>query len=129
MLSGDTVAIAMVFGKNNKGTGTNTSSVPNCVFNRNDYGSTSNVNTLLPAVESDWPDNSTLVQNLVIVPGAPSDVETRAANLVDGVQPPHLIVPPAVTTDETMGETEHESVKEKFTEKIENIASRIWHRK
>jgi hypothetical protein len=87
MLSGDTVAVAMVFGKNDKGT-SNYTSVPDCVFNRNDYGSTSGVNTLMPAVESDWPDNSTLVQNLIVVPGAPSDVETRAKNLVDGVQPP-----------------------------------------
>jgi len=100
MLSGDTVAVAMVFGKNDEGTGTNTSSIPNCVFNRNDYGSTSNVNTLLPAVESDWPDNSTLTQHLVIVAGAPSDVETRAANLVDGVKPPNLSVPPTVSTDD-----------------------------
>jgi hypothetical protein len=93
MLSGDTVAVAMVFGKNDNGT-SNYTSVPKCYFNRNDYGTTSNVNTLLPAIESDWPNDSTLVQHLIIVAGAPADVETRANNLVDGVQPPELIIPP-----------------------------------
>lgn len=73
MVSGETQAVAMVFGTKEFGQGTKASD-PRCVFNRNDYGAKSGVTTLLPGVESDWPDNSTLVQHLAIVPGSPEEV-------------------------------------------------------
>jgi len=60
MLSGDQVAVAMVFGKKEFGGG-NKNSDPRCVFNRTDHGAKSGVTTLLPGVESNWPTNSTLV--------------------------------------------------------------------
>jgi len=77
MVSGDAQAVAMVFGKTEYGYGKKASD-PRCVFNRNDYGAKSGVTTLLPGVESDWPDYSTIVQHLAIVPGAPADVQQRA---------------------------------------------------
>ena len=94
MLSGDTVAVAMVFGNEDIGTGPE-SSLPECKFNRTDYGSVSGVNTINPCVLSDWPVGSTLVQYLGIVPGSPSEVPTRANNIVGNVPPPQLIVPPS----------------------------------
>jgi len=73
MVSGTKHAVAMVFGTVEFGQGKKNSD-PRCVFNRNDYGAKSGVTTLLPGIESDWPDNSTLIQHLAIVPGTPDDV-------------------------------------------------------
>lgn len=57
MVSGDTQAVAIVFGKEEVGQGT---PPPKAYFNKIDTGEKSGVIALLPCIESDWPDNSIL---------------------------------------------------------------------
>ena len=47
----------------------------------------------MPGIESDWPDNYTLVQNLAIVPGSPDEVAILAQSIIDDdlIAPPQLI--------------------------------------
>jgi len=71
MVSGKDQAVAMVFGKHTYGEG---SPRPQAYFNKLDTGAQSGVIALLPCVESDWPDNSTITQTLIVVPGTPDDV-------------------------------------------------------
>ena len=49
-----------------------------------------NLNVLMPAVETSWPDHKTLTQVLIFVPGAPADVERRANSLADSVPVPTI---------------------------------------
>ena len=86
MAYGDTQAVALVFGKTEMG---DPAYKLQTSFNKLDQPK-ENLNILLPAVETDWPDNNTLTQILIIVPGAPSDVERRAAALVDSVPVPTM---------------------------------------
>lgn len=85
MVEGDTQAVAMVFGKNSYGPGG--TSGPRAVFNNQNYGT---VLTLMPAVEVTWPNYRVLTQYLAIVPGTPSDVPSRAANIAPSIQAPVL---------------------------------------
>ena len=76
----------MVFGKTEMG---NPAYKLQVSFNKLDQLQ-ANLNILLPAVETHWPDNKTLTQVLIIVPGAPSDVERRADAWVDSVPLPTI---------------------------------------
>lgn len=86
MACGPDQAVALVFGKTNMGDAKYKLQVS---FNKQDLPN-HELNVLLPAVETTWPDNTTLTQVLVIVPGAPDDVKLRASALVDGVPVPQI---------------------------------------
>jgi hypothetical protein len=86
MACGPDQAVALVFGKTNMGDAKYKLQVS---FNKQDLPN-HELNVLLPAVETTWPDNTTLTQVLVIVPGAPDDVKLRASAHVDGVPVPQI---------------------------------------
>ena len=79
MAYGDKQAVAMVFGKTELGDPAHRLQVG---FNKLDQPQ-ENLNILLPAVEVSWPDDGTLTQVLVVVTGAPADVERRATALAN----------------------------------------------
>ncbi len=87
MAYGDKQAVAMVFGKSEMGDPVHKLQVS---FNKLDQPQ-ANLSLLLPAVEASWPDDATLTQVLIIVPGAPADVERRATALADTVPVPTMI--------------------------------------
>lgn len=89
MAYGDQVALSIVFGQRPV--------APNpfhtqLVFNRLDQPQ-HNLNILLPGVETDWPDNATLAQTLVLVAGEPRDVMRRAKILAPHIAPPEIRLP------------------------------------
>ena len=86
MAYGKDQAVAIVFGKTELGDQGNKLQV---VFNKLDLPE-ENLNILMPAVETSWPDHKTLTQVLILVPGAPADVERRAASWVDRVPVPTI---------------------------------------
>lgn len=86
MSYGSGQAVAIVFGKTEQGDPTYKLRAS---FNKLDLRN-ENLNILLPAVEASWPDNKTLTQVLIIVPGAPEDVERRATAWVDSVPVPAI---------------------------------------
>ena len=86
MAYGDTQAVAMVFGKAGLGDPAFKLQVS---FNQLDLPK-ANLNILLPAVELTWPDDHTLTQILIIVPGSPADVEHRANDWADKVPAPSM---------------------------------------
>lgn len=86
MAYGSAQAVAIVFGKTEHGD-------PACKlqvsFNKLDQPE-ANLNILMPAVETSWPDHKTLTQVLILVPGAPADVERRATSWADSVPVPTI---------------------------------------
>ena len=86
MAYGDRLAVGVVFGKHD---GQNEKHDTRPVFNKLDLPR-HNLNILLPAIETDWPDNATLTQTLVFLVGEPSDVARRAEELVDSIPPPRI---------------------------------------
>ena len=84
MAYGEDQAIAVVFGKKELGDPANKVQV---TFNKLDLP-VENLNILMPAVDATWPDHHTLTQTLIIVPGAPPDVEQRANAWVESVPVP-----------------------------------------
>ncbi len=86
MAYGKDQAVAIVFGKTEHGD-------PACKlqvsFNKMDLPE-ANLNILMPAVETSWPDHKTLTQVLILVPGAPADVERRATSWADSVPVPTI---------------------------------------
>lgn len=81
MAYGDKIALAVVFGETESDQSPHETHV---VFNKQDLPQ-HNLNVLLPGIETDWPDNSTLRQTLIFVVGEPSDVAMRANRLVSSV--------------------------------------------
>jgi len=77
----DKLGLAIVFGKKEFGEKKYDTRV---VFNKQDLPH-HRLSNLLPGIETDWPDNATLTQTLVIVVGAPDDVKARANVIVDQV--------------------------------------------
>jgi len=86
MACSDELAMAVVFGKTEFG---DRRYKVQSVFNKLDWPK-DNLNVLMPAVNTDWPDNSTLTQTLIFVVGAPGDVAKRADALVDTVPVPTI---------------------------------------
>jgi hypothetical protein len=86
MAYGRAQAVALVFGKTEHGD-------PACKlqvsFNKLDLPE-ANLNILMPAVETSWPDHKTLTQILILVPGDPADVERRAISWADSVPVPTI---------------------------------------
>jgi hypothetical protein len=93
MAHSDTLAVALVFGKREYAENEHGTRV---VFNKLDWPQ-HRLNVLLPAIETDWPDDSILTQELIIVVGAPEDVAARADRLAD------LVGVPSVTEHEGDG--------------------------
>ncbi len=86
MAYGDRLAVAVVFGKME----TNVSPhKTNLVFNKQDLPQ-HNLNVLLPGIETDWPDNTTLSQTLIFVVGEPLDVMNRAKRWVPTIPFPAI---------------------------------------
>ena len=83
MAYGDSVGLAVVFGEMETET--------QVVFNKQDLPN-HNLNVLLPGIETDWPDNSTLSQTIIFVVGEPADVADRANRLVESVPFPVIRV-------------------------------------
>ncbi len=86
MAYGKDQAVAIVFGKAEHG---DTAYKLQVSFNKLDLPK-ANLNILMPAVETSWPDDKTLTQVLILVPGAPADVERRANSLADSVPVPTI---------------------------------------
>ena len=86
MACSEDLAVAVVFGKTEFG---DRRYKTQSVFNKLDWPK-DNVNVLMPAVETDWPDDSTLTQILIFVVGAPGDVAQRASGWVDTVPGPAI---------------------------------------
>lgn len=86
MAYGSTQAVAIVFGKTPLG---NPACKLQVSFNKFDQPE-ANLNILMPAVETSWPDYKTLTQVLIFVTGAPVDVERRATSLADSVPVPTI---------------------------------------
>lgn len=86
MAYGERQAVAVVFGTGEMG---NAKYHTRCVYNKTDFVG-EQVNVMLPGVESDWPENSTLTQTLILVVGTPADVAARADRLVAGVPVPAI---------------------------------------
>ena len=84
MAYGDDQAVAIVFGKAEHGDPAFKLKVS---LNKLDLPK-ANLNILMPAVETSWPDDKTLTQILIFVPGAPADVERRATSWADSVPVP-----------------------------------------
>ncbi|WP_435895631.1 hypothetical protein [Oceaniferula spumae] len=86
MAHSDTLAFAVAFGakqipKNDHKT--------QLAFNKLDLPQ-HRLNILLPAIETNWPENSSLTQSLIFIVGSPSDVRGRADKLVKSVPLPKI---------------------------------------
>jgi len=88
MAYGDSVGLAVVFGEMETDKSEHKTQV---VFNKQDLPN-HNLNVLLPGIETDWPDNSTLSQTIIFVVGEPADVADRANRLVESVPFPVIRV-------------------------------------
>jgi hypothetical protein len=77
MAHGDSLALAVVFGT---AEATGPPHETRMVFNKQDLPG-HNLNVLLPGVETNWQDDTTLRQTLILVVGAPDDVRKRADRL------------------------------------------------
>jgi len=89
MAYGSEQAVAIVFGKTEQG---NPRYKLVASFNKLDLPG-ADLNVLMPAVETSWPDDAMLTQVLIFVTGAPGDVERRATVLADGVPVPTMSEP------------------------------------
>lgn len=88
MAYSDTLGCAVVFGKMQAPKNDYHTQLS---FNRL-YQPQPNLNILLPAVETDWPDDATLVQTLVLVVGKPDEVIRRVNVVVKNVPAPQIIL-------------------------------------
>ncbi len=86
MAHSDSLAFAVVFGEKQPA---NDDHKTRSVFNKLDLPQ-HNLNILLPAVETDWPEFTDLIQTLIFVVGSPTEVLERAQSLVPGVGPPRI---------------------------------------
>lgn len=86
MAYGKDQAVAIVFGKTEHG---DPARKLQASFNKLDLPK-ANLNILMPAIETSWPDDTTLTQVLILVPGAPADVERRATSWADIVPVPTI---------------------------------------
>ena len=82
------IAMAVVFGEKETDQSPHKTHV---VFNKQDLPQ-HKLNVLLPGIETDWPDHTTLSQTLIFVVGEPSDVAERANQLVPTIPFPTISV-------------------------------------
>ena len=86
MAHSDSLAVGIVFGSKQVPENGHRTKL---TFNKMDLPQ-HRLNVLMPAVESDWPDGSSLTQTLAIVVGAPAVVAARAKVLADEIPVPKI---------------------------------------